>query len=68
MENRGREENNGSQFLITFEAAPQLDGKKVLFGEVVEGKHVVRAIRDVGSPSGTPLRNILITRSGELPM
>jgi len=67
MKNTGAD-SNGSQFHITFEATPWLDNKSVVFGQVVEGQHVVRAIRDVGSSSGNPLRNVVIVKSGELPL
>ncbi|QGU33797.1 peptidylprolyl isomerase [Thermochromatium tepidum] len=43
---------NGSQFFITVEATPWLDGRHVVFGRVVEGMEVVRAMEQQGSPSG----------------
>ena len=35
-----------------------------MFGEVVEGMDVVKAIEAVGSPVGTPKQKVMITSSG----
>jgi len=53
-----------SQFFITVAPTPHLDGKHVVFGEVMEGVEVVRKMEAVGSSSGTPSATVSIRACG----
>ncbi|KAK9472072.1 cyclophilin-like domain-containing protein [Dipodascopsis tothii] len=58
---------NGSQFFITTVKTPHLDGKHVVFGEVVRGKSVVRLIEAQKTDSGDkPLQPVVIADCGQL--
>ena len=57
---------NGSQFFITFTETPHLNGKHVVFGEVIEGFSVVDALENIGTQSGTPKKPAIISKCGEL--
>ena len=57
---------NGSQFFITFAATSWLDGRHTVFGEVLEGVDVVKALEGVSSGSGTPSKKVMIADSGEI--
>ncbi|OBZ72975.1 Peptidyl-prolyl cis-trans isomerase [Grifola frondosa] len=55
---------NGSQFFITTVVTSWLDGRHVVFGEVVEGMEIVKKIEEYGSESGRTKAKVSITSSG----
>lgn len=65
MANHGRD-TNGSQFYILLQKARWLDGKHVVFGKVIRGYDVVKAIGEVdaSSETATPKKRILIVDCG----
>mmetsp|Transcript_42406 Transcript_42406/g.76130 ORF Transcript_42406/g.76130 Transcript_42406/m.76130 type:complete len:284 (+) Transcript_42406:31-882(+) len=65
MANAGKN-TNGSQFFITLKDTPHLDGKHVVFGEVIEGEEVVKKMEAVGSSSGDTSKKVLVEESGVL--
>merc|ERR1719373_560368 len=57
---------NGSQFFITTVTTAWLDGRHVVFGEVIDGMDVVYKVEALGSGSGTPSKKVTIADSGEI--
>jgi cyclophilin family peptidyl-prolyl cis-trans isomerase len=57
---------NGSQFFLCTAETSWLDGKHVVFGSVIEGMDVVRAVEGVGSGSGATRAKVVVEDSGQL--
>ncbi|KAI9777147.1 MAG: peptidyl-prolyl cis-trans isomerase cpr6 [Candelina submexicana] len=58
---------NGSQFFVTTVPTPHLDGKHVVFGEVLTGKSIVRKIENMKTQDGDkPQPAVTITDCGQL--
>mmetsp|Transcript_13210 Transcript_13210/g.19319 ORF Transcript_13210/g.19319 Transcript_13210/m.19319 type:complete len:220 (-) Transcript_13210:115-774(-) len=58
--------SNGSQFFITTSVTNWLDGKHVVFGEVLEGKDVIDAMESTGSQTGRTSTTVVISDCGEM--
>ena len=66
MANAGRN-TNGSQFFMTTVVTSWLDGKHVVFGEVIDGRDVVDYIEKVKTARGDkPVKEIKVEKSGEI--
>ncbi|KAF9168496.1 hypothetical protein DFQ26_006655 [Actinomortierella ambigua] len=58
---------NGSQFFVTTVPTPHLDGKHVVFGQVLKGQSIVREIERTPKGQGdAPDQPVLIADCGEL--
>ena len=64
MANSGPD-TNGSQFFISLEKTEWLDGKHVVFGEVVNGTEILAKMEKVGTQSGQTSRPVVIVDCGE---
>ena len=54
----------GSQFFITFDSLPYLNGEYCIFGRVWSNTELIDRINDCGSIDGKPKVDVLIKRSG----
>lgn len=57
---------NGSQFFITVAKTSWLDGKHVVYGQVVNGMDIVRQMEGMGTQSGKPSAAVTIRDCGVL--
>jgi len=65
MANAGKN-TNGSQFFITTIVTDWLDGKHVVFGEVIEGMDIVKQLEAQGSGNGATRTKCSISDCGQL--
>ncbi|CEM37393.1 unnamed protein product [Vitrella brassicaformis CCMP3155] len=57
---------NGSQFFITTVTTPWLDGKHVVFGKVLDGANVVKAMEAQGSQGGRTAQPVVVADCGQI--
>ncbi|KAL5411027.1 Peptidyl-prolyl cis-trans isomerase H [Paraphaeosphaeria minitans] len=58
---------NGCQFFMLTEMAPHLDGKHVVFGDVIGGMNVVREVENTQTGAGDrPVRDVVISNCGQV--
>lgn len=64
MANRGKD-TNGSQFFITLDDLPFLNGKYTIVGQVLGGyQYLLSLAKECGSADGAPKCNAKITKTG----
>eukprot|EP00892_Ulva_mutabilis_P003178 jgi/Ulvmu1/12861/UM098_0046.1 len=56
---------NGSQFFLCTVQTPWLDNRHVVFGQVIDGFQVVKAMEAVGSSSGDTAFDVIIAHCGK---
>lgn len=64
MANSGKN-TNGSQFFITTDEAPHLDGKHVVFGRIIDGFETIDMLNNIETDQNDrPTHNVIILDSG----
>jgi len=58
--------SNGSQFFITLAPTAWLDGRHVVFGQVLEGMDIVKQMGEAGTQKGVPTKVVKIEDAGQL--
>lgn len=55
-------DTNGSQFFITTKDTPHLDGKHVVFGNLIKGKNIIRRIENLPTQgeNNKPQKDVMI--------
>uniref|UniRef100_A0AC34FM06 PPIase cyclophilin-type domain-containing protein n=1 Tax=Panagrolaimus sp. ES5 TaxID=591445 RepID=A0AC34FM06_9BILA len=67
MVNQGQPNTNGSQFAFTIFGEPDLDGKNVAFGKVLQGTYILDEIRKIPvDKNSKPIADIVIMDCGIL--
>lgn len=63
MANTGRASSDGSQFFITFNATPHLNGRHTVFGQVIEGMDTLKKLEKFGSSKGKTSEKLFIQKA-----
>lgn len=63
MANSGPNTNN-SQFMLTVTKTEWLDGKQVVFGQMIKGDEVLKKMEAMGTQSGKTLKEVRIANCG----
>ncbi|XP_043280475.1 peptidyl-prolyl cis-trans isomerase-like [Venturia canescens] len=59
-------DSNCSKFNLTFKPLESVDGKRVVFGKVIEGLATLKEIERYGSIAGKPTMKIIVSKCGVL--
>ncbi|CAM6129144.1 unnamed protein product [Calypogeia fissa] len=57
---------NGSQFFLCTVPTPWLDGKHVVFGQLIEGLEVMKEMEKMGTTRGETKKAVMISNCGQL--